>query len=187
MTKLESASEEEQVRALAVRARDDPQAFGQLYELFVDRVYGFALRRLGSPAEAQDVTAETFLRALEGIGGFAWRGGGFGAWLFRIARNLCNDALSHRQRLGPLFADALPAPDSADPEQAAVAGERAAKLRELIALLPEPQQEAIMLKYLAGLSNRDIALATGRTATAVSSLLNRTTSKLRRELGEGYV
>ena len=77
--------------------KGDADAFGQLYDRFYDPVYSYVLRQTGSRADAEDITAEVFLYVLEKIDGFSWRGAGFAAWLFRIARN---DVLDHFRRLG---------------------------------------------------------------------------------------
>ena len=70
------------IRGLVARVLHDPEAFAALYDIYVDRVYSYSYRRLGSKAEAEDVTAQTFLAALSNFSHFSWRGGGFGAWLF---------------------------------------------------------------------------------------------------------
>src|SRR5438105_3700139 len=89
----QNAEEAELVR-LAGR---DPDAFARLYDRFVQKVYRYAYRRVRSHADAEDITAQVFRRALEGIAGYDERGAPFGAWLFRIARNLLVD----RARAGP--------------------------------------------------------------------------------------
>lgn len=72
---------------LVLLAQHDPQAFGTLYDRYVDRIYGFVLRRSSNAVVAADVTAQTFEQALRHIRRFRWRGVSFGAWLYRIARN----------------------------------------------------------------------------------------------------
>ncbi|OGS71026.1 MAG: hypothetical protein A2Y96_02320 [Firmicutes bacterium RBG_13_65_8] len=167
------------------RARADPEAFGALYDLYVDRVHAFAYRRLGSRAEAEDATAETMARALAGLHRFSWQGGGFGAWVFRIARNLCADALRSRSRSVPLppGEEGVEPATSGNPEEAAIDEETRAQVRGLVAGLPDLQREVVLLKYSGGLRNTEIAPVMGMTPTAVSSLLHRTTQKLRERLG----
>jgi len=187
------------IRGLVARALHDPEAFAALYDIYVDWVYSYSYRRLGSKAEAEDVTAQTFLAALSNFSRFSWRGGGFGAWLFRIARNLCWDCLKRRARTIPYRADAVDAAGSEaklaggggvdetrDPEEALLAAERLSSLRGLIQELPRAQNEVVLLKYAAGLGNREVAAATGRSLTAVSSLLNRAREKLREGLAKDH-
>lgn len=188
-------------RELAIRAAADPEAFAALYDRYVERVYSFAYRRLGSRQAAEDVTAETFLRALSRISEFSWRGGGFGAWVFRIARNLCWDMLREGRRTVslPVGSDDPPETGEAaahrlagapgresDPEEQLLRQERLRRLRTLVDKLPDHQYEVILLKYAAGLKNREIAAITGKSETAVSSLLNRTTAGLRERYGERH-
>jgi len=167
------------VRRLAARARDDPEAFAALYDLYVDRVHAYAYRFLGSTAEAQDVTSQAFLTALANIRRFRWRAGGFGAWLFRIARNQAISTLRQQARLGP-FLDTGTL--GSDPEEEAARRETLVRLRALVAELPPRQREAVYLKYSAGLENPEIAAVTGRSVSAVSSLLHRATARLREGL-----
>jgi RNA polymerase sigma-70 factor, ECF subfamily len=173
------------IQALAARAGTDADAFAELYDIYVDQVHAFAYRMLGSRAEAEDVTAEAFAKALAGMGRFTWRNGGFGAWLLRITRNLCYDSLRRRARLAPspVEQDELSS-DQPGPEQMVLHDETLSRLRGLVGELPDHQREAVLLKYAARLSNREIGEVTGRSATAVSSLLNRATAKLRERLGQ---
>jgi len=174
------------------RARSDPEAFAALYDHYIDRIYAFVVRRVGRMAEAEDIVAQTFTRALGGLDGFRWQGAGFGAWLFRIARNLVSDSLRAGARTSPLPqetpADRACAPGGSaagDPEETLLQAEQAERLRRLIEELPEAQREVVLLKYTAGLGNKEIAAVTGRTATAVSSLVNRAVNNLRERLGDG--
>ena len=73
--------------SLIDRAKTDPEAFGQLYEIYVDRIYSYIYYRTGSHADAEDLTARTFFRALDSIGRYVHRGLPFSAWLYRIAHN----------------------------------------------------------------------------------------------------
>ena len=174
------------LRPLVDRAVADPAAFGAVYDLMVDRIFAFAYRQLGAQAEAEDVTSETFMRALASLHRFSWRAGGFEAWIMRIARNLCLDHLRTRTRsaVGDPAATEASATDEPGPEQAVLAAESAAWLWRQVSRLPEAQREIVLLKYTVGLSNREIGAVTGRTATAVSSLLNRATTQLRKRFGD---
>src|SRR5436305_2943253 len=77
--------------ALVERARSDGEAFGQLYDRYLPRVYRCAYRYTGAHADAEDLTAQTFHRAFERLETYEWRGAPFGAWLLRITRNLAID------------------------------------------------------------------------------------------------
>jgi DNA-directed RNA polymerase specialized sigma24 family protein len=69
------------------RARADPRAFGEIYDAYFARIYGYVAARLQTRADTEDVVADTFVRALDKLQQFQYRGpGSFAAWLFRIAR-----------------------------------------------------------------------------------------------------
>src|SRR5437764_15102430 len=77
--------QQEELRALIERAKDDADAFAALYRRYLSPVYGFAFRRSNSREVAEEVTSATFERVWKGLGAFEWKGGGFEPWLFRIA------------------------------------------------------------------------------------------------------
>src|SRR3990170_4792920 len=80
-----SARELAAERRLIQASQRDRNRFGQIYERYFHRVYAFAITRTGDRATAEDVTAETFHRALQNLSHFQWRGGPFSAWLLRLA------------------------------------------------------------------------------------------------------
>ena len=79
------------VALVELAQRGDAEAFGQLYDHYVPSVYRYVYYRVGTHALAEDITSETFLRALRSLGSFRWQGRDFGAWLVTIARNLVTD------------------------------------------------------------------------------------------------
>jgi len=83
-------------KAWVARAKSDPNAFGQLYELYVDRIYNYVYYRVGNVHDAEDLTSRTFYRALSHLDAYQDRGVPFSAWLYRIAHNLV--ANWHRDR-----------------------------------------------------------------------------------------
>jgi RNA polymerase sigma-70 factor (ECF subfamily) len=87
----------EREKRLALRAAQrDSEAFAALYDAYVDKIYKYVFYKVGGQAEAEDLTAQVFLRAWEAIGEYEWREYPFSAWLFRIAHNLIVD--HHRAR-----------------------------------------------------------------------------------------
>src|SRR3990170_5536021 len=105
-----SAKELAAERRLIEASQMDRNRFGQLYERYFHRVYAFAMTRTRDRAAAEDVTAETFHRALQNLSHFQWRGVPFSAWLLRIAANAASDLLRHEARQTPL--DGLPEDES---------------------------------------------------------------------------
>jgi RNA polymerase sigma-70 factor (ECF subfamily) len=182
-----------EVWALVERAqRGDAEAFGLIYDRYVDTVFRFIYFRVGSRPLAEDLTADTFLRALKRIGSFTWQGRDLGAWLVTIARNLVADHFkSGRYRLEVTTGDVLDA-DKAErgPEgspEAAVVDHitNVALLRAVKQLNPE-QQECIVLRFLHGFSVAETAQAMGKNEGAIKALQYRAVRALHRLLPEGF-
>jgi RNA polymerase sigma-70 factor, ECF subfamily len=161
------------------RARQDRDAFGQLYERYVDRIYSYLYYRTGSSADAEDLTARTFYQALSHLDGFEQRGLPFAAWLFTIAHNLVANFYRDRSRRPVSRLDAGSEPAGPSPFAAA---EDAQAVRDAIAGLPPERQHLILLKYVEGMSNAQIGRTLNRSEGAVKSLLRRTLAELRHYL-----
>ena len=159
------------VGLVALAQQGDAEAFGQLYDRYVDSIYRYLYYRVGSHALAEDLTSETFLRALRRIDSFTYTGKDIGAWFTTIARNLVTDHVkSSRFRLEVTTADMLDADRShpRDDVEAQVLDrlQNAALLDAVRRLKPE-QQECIVLRFLQGLSLAETAEVMGRTEGAV--------------------
>jgi RNA polymerase sigma-70 factor (ECF subfamily) len=173
--------------SLVERAQQgDADAFGELYDRYVDLVYRYVYYRVGMTALAEDLTSETFLRALRRIGTFTWQGRDFGAWLITISRNLVADHYkSGRFRLEVATADLLEA--GADrrqegPEDAVLESIANAELLEAVRQLNPEQQECVVLRFLQGLSVAETALAMGKNEGAIKALQYRAVRTLGRLL-----
>jgi RNA polymerase sigma-70 factor (ECF subfamily) len=182
-----SASSEQ---ALIVRAQCDPQAFGELYERYVDQIYAYLYYRTSSTWEAQDLTERVFLRAMEHLPKYSFRGAPFSAWLYRIAHNLvANWHRDARRRKIVSLEDALERSSSHDPEEDAVRAEEYATVREAVRRLSQERQNLLVLKMVNELSNREIAQILDKTEGAVKALFHRTMVALEEEIlaitGEG--
>ena len=184
----EAPQDFERVSALVELAqRGDSEAFGLLYERYVDTVYRYVYVRVGSKAVAEDLTSETFLRALRRMDSFSWQGRDIAAWFITIARNLITDnAKSARFRMEVSTADML----DADPRvEAAPEGEVLERLRDerllqaVKGLKPE-QAECVVLRFLQGLSLAETAKVMGKSEGAVKQLQLRAVRSLHRELAD---
>ena len=165
-----SAGDDE--RLLIEAAKIDPLRFADLYERHFDRVYAFVARRAPGRADAEDVTAEVFHRALANVGSFEWRGSPFVAWLLQIARN----ALADRWQRPTWERNEL-APETDDGVAADV--DRRAMLSELVSRLPEDQQRVVLLRFIEQKSVREVAHDLQRTEGAVKQLQYRALESLR--------
>ncbi len=169
---------------LIERAKRDPDAFGELYERYVDRIYNYVFYRVGDHDDAEDLTARVFYRALGHIARYRQRGAPFAAWLYRIAHNLVANWHRDRARRRDLrMDDAAELVEKRDgPERIAERNEEARVLLEALRTLPAERQELVVLKFAEGLSNSEIGQVMGRSESAVKSLYHRTLTALRAEL-----
>lgn len=166
----------------------DRDAFGLIYDQYADTVFRFIYFRVGNRQLAEDLTADTFVRALRRIDTFDWQGRDLGAWLVTIARNLVADHFkSGRYRLEVLTGDVLDADrEDRGPEgrpESAVIGHivNLALIGAVNKLNPE-QRECIVLRFLRGYLVAETALAMGKHEGAVKALTHRACLGLRRQL-----
>lgn len=176
--------------ALVQRAQaGDNDAFGELYDRYVDLVYRYVYYRVGSAQVAEDLTSETFLRALRRLSSFTWQGRDVGAWFVTIARNLIADHYkSSRYRLEMTTDDVTesgPQQTQEGPENAVLEAMQNKVLLEAVKKLNAEQQECIVLRFLQGLSVAETALAMGKNDGAIKALQYRAIRTLGRLLPEG--
>lgn len=176
---------QEALKALVMRAKSgDPEAFGELYDRYVTLVYRYVYYRVGGRALAEDLTSETFVRALRRVQSFTWQGKDFGAWLVTIARNLVADHFkSGRYRLEITTAELLgPEPVEQSPEGAVLARLTNGALLEAVQRLGPEQQECIVLRFLQDLSVSETAKIMGKNDGAIKALQYRAVRSLARLL-----
>ena len=176
--------------ALVHRAQGgDADAFGELYDRYVDMVYRYVAYRVGSAQLAEDLTSETFLRALRRIGSFTWQGRDVGAWFVTIARNLIADHYkSSRYRLEMTTDDVAGtgSPVLTDgPEDTVLEQLQNKQLLAAVTQLGPEQQECIVLRFLQGLSVAETAQIMGKNEGAIKALQYRAVRSLGRLLPEG--
>ncbi|MGY1670160.1 sigma-70 family RNA polymerase sigma factor [Geodermatophilus sp. SYSU D00710] len=173
---------------LVRRSQDgDAEAFGRLYDHYVTTVHRYLLHRVGDRALAEDLTSETFVRALRRIDSLSFQGRDVGAWLVTIARNLVRDHVkSSRFRLEVTTADMRDADRATDgPEDAVVTRLANEQLLACIRALGSEQQECISLRFLQGLSVSETAAVMGKKDGAVKALQHRAVRRLAALLPEG--
>lgn len=165
--------------ALILRARTEPDAFAVLYERHVDRIFAFVRRRTSDEALAQDITADTFEKALQHLRRHDWREGAFAAWLYRIALNQLRQHFRRRQPL-PLEFMNNRGPDPV--EDQVIGGERDRSLLSALGCLAPSDQQLLGLRYLDGLTAPEIALVLGLRPSNVHLRIHRALRRLRRFL-----
>ncbi|MBN2007412.1 MAG: RNA polymerase sigma factor [Anaerolineae bacterium] len=175
-------------RTLVQQAKQDPEAFGKLYQAYVKRIYNYHYRHTGNSNEAEDLTSRTFFRALRNIPYYKDRGVPFQAWLFRIAHNLVVNWYRDQSR-HPTFSlevahSGLHA-HRGDPQLNLLESEKQELLTRLIDGLPEVRKTLLLLKFVEQMSNAEIGEVLGKSEGAVKSLYHRTLLDLRQSIQEG--
>jgi RNA polymerase sigma-70 factor (ECF subfamily) len=164
----------------------DGDAFGKLYDQYVDSVFRFVYYRVNDRALAEDFTSETFLRALRRISSINYQGRDIGAWFITIARNIIFDhAKSARFRLELTTGEVIEGKEvDAGPELAVLTNMTNARLLEAVNSLGEEQKECIVLRFLNGLSVAETASVMGKNDGAIKALQHRAVKRLASVLGD---
>ena len=160
----------------------DQEAFAQLYEEHFDKIYRYVALKIGDKVEAEDMTQQVFLNALQSISSFKWKGIPFSAWLFRIAHNQVIDYLRKKAKRATAPLEKSLASSDIDPQLAA---ERKSEIEQLglaTRRLTETQREVIALRFAGELSVAEVAKVTGKSQGAVKALQHSAIVALRRAL-----
>ncbi len=159
-------------------------AFAKIYETYFDRVFRYVVVRVGNTAEAEDITQDVFLRALDSIRSFQWRGVPFSAWLFRIAHNLLTDRLRSRGRHEEIaLDDEMPLADTRQDPSAFVEIKISVE-QMLVSMqnLTDAQRQVLALRFGSGLSITETAEAMKKNEGAIKALQHSAVQALRRHL-----
>lgn len=169
--------------ALARIVRSHPAAFAELYRRHANRVYRYLLAQSGDVHQAQDLAAQTFLVALEGISSYRGQGR-FAAWLLTIARHTAIDYFRRQRRRTtlPLEAAAQIVDPSPSLEQTIAARLHLEQVLALLPLLAPERAEALTLRIFSGLSVAEVAQVMGKSEAAVRMLLSRAVHDLQKRL-----
>ncbi len=170
---------------LVARAvRGDAEAFGDLYERYLDAIYRYVAARVGNTAEAEDLTETVFLKVWEALPRYDARGLQFRALVYRVAHNLLVDFYRTHHREEP-FESVAGGTHDGEPESGTIAGERAACLSAALAQLDPAQQQVVSLRFIAGMSHAETAQVIGKSGGAVRVLQHRALAALRLLLKKG--
>ena len=169
--------------ALVHAAQADPVAFGALYDRYVERVYAYLRARTSGVDEAHDLTQQVFLQALDALPRYRGGGGGFAAWLFRIARNAAINVYSRRRTTVALhlMPEAVQPVADVDLEAGALHQEATAQVRALLDTLTADKRELLALRFAAGLTVAEIATVIGKSEAATRKQLARTIQTLQEQ------
>ena len=184
--KMRENAPEQDERELVRRAKDyDPGAFAEIYERYYQKIYNYVFYRVSEGSVAEDICSDVFVKALEAIESYTFRGVPFSAWLYRIAGNLVID--HYRRQPGhtetPLEDNRSAVADET-PGMSLDVHFNQQELRKALQDLTDDQQQVIILKFVDGLSNSEVAQILGKTEGAVKSLQHRALASLGRLMGE---
>jgi RNA polymerase sigma-70 factor (ECF subfamily) len=174
----------EQERLLVERARNSQEAFGELYDMYYDRIFGYALRRSADIEAANDITSAVFFKALKHIKNYRWEGIPFSHWLYRVANREIVDRYNRGKRETNYDMSRLWSTQELRDE--VVSGESILRMHEAyldlqgyISKLPSKYQEVITLRYFEDLDIKQIAGILHKPEGTIKSLLHRSIEKLR--------
>jgi RNA polymerase sigma-70 factor, ECF subfamily len=174
----------EKEKELVLKAGSSMDAFAELYEHYVDGIYGYVYRRVGNASDAEDITARTFEKALGGIGDFKWKGASFCSWLVRIA---ANSVVDHYRREGKAkmvdLEEVLPQLEANENPTAGIEREEERRLLlRAMGGLPERYRKVIELKFVDEMDNQVIADTIGCKKGNLAVQVHRALKALRREV-----
>jgi RNA polymerase sigma-70 factor (ECF subfamily) len=165
--------------ALVRAAQTDTEVFAVLYDRYVQRLYHYCYHRTNNVHDAEDLTAQTFLAALEAFPRYR-RDGHFAAWLFTIARNKVVDY--YRRTSNVPLEESITPPSNSDLAGETETSQQKGILLRAIRALPEDEQELIRLRYVAELSFIEIAKALHKSEGATKKMLYRLLARLKSQM-----
>ena len=167
-------------KELIKKAQKDPEVFGQIYDKYYYKILGYILKRVADLEIAQDITSETFLKALQKLWQFRWRNIPFSAWLYRIANNeIANYFRKNKQKLTSLkkISESVVA---YNPKEKLERHQDFLILQQKILKLPIKYQEVIALRFFEKKRIKEIAEILGKKEGTIKSLLHRGLKKLKK-------
>lgn len=176
-------------KSLVKAAQSDPQVFGQLYDQYYPKIFGYILRRVRHVEVAQDVTSETFFKALDNLQKFKWQNVSFSAWLYRIAGNEIINYYRQQKHV-PMAPEDMPDQASdqdihqeiLEIEQEMERHQAYTQVQVLLKDLPASQQEIVSLRFFEHKKLKEISQITGKSQNTIKTLLYRSLDRLRKEL-----
>ncbi len=173
----------EEQKLIYAAQHGDEQAFGELYDAYVDRVYRYIYYRVSTPEIAQDLTSEVFLRVVEGLRGYQHREIPFMAWLYRIASARIIDHYRQNNRVkNEQNIETVNLAMESDMDGALMSKYHQQQVREALGLLTDEQQQVIVLRFIEGHSLQKTADLLGKTIGAVKVMQHRALQALSRAL-----
>ena len=172
------------VKALVKKAvNGDVEAFGEIYSIYLDRIYRYVFYQVHNKVTAEDLTEEVFIKAWSGIARYKWKGLPFSAWLYRIAHNHVVDYFRTSRQHQSLDEEFLE--DGNRTEEMVEKKQILRTLTQALSALPVQQRHIITLKFIEGFDNRKIERITGKSQGAIRVMQMRALALLRHKLTDG--
>lgn len=168
-----------ELELIAAAQQGDAGAFGELYDMFSERVYRHIFYRVGNTVESEDLTQQTFLKAWRAIGRYKVTSVPFVAWLLTIAHNTVISYYRGRRDHAPLDWKALEIDSGDDLHGTAVRNYHQKAVRHAIAQLPAEQQRVVVMRYIEEVEYGHIAAALNKTENNVRVILHRALRRMR--------
>ena len=159
------------------------EAFGQLYGIYLDRIYRYAFHQVKDRMTAEDITEEVFVKAWKAIKSCKGKGRTFSAWIYRIAHNHIINTIRNTQKFTSIEMENVA--DISDPKLEVEMKLEQQELTEMIAGLPQNQRQVVVLKFIEGLDNRETGKIMRKSEGAVRILQMRALTTLRPKIGGG--
>lgn len=166
---------------LIERVKINKEGFLEIYDDNFQRIYNYAYYRTMNQSEAEEITSQTFLAALEKIHSFEYRNIPVAVWLYKIASNALTDHYRKKGKIVELTGD-YPSEDCNEPEQVVIGRSEKEQLVQQLNNLPPLQQQALVLRYIQDLSYKEIAQIMDKTEGSVKQLLHRGLTCLRERM-----
>lgn len=182
-------------KELIKRAQKDPEIFGQIYDQYYSKIFGYVLKRTANLEIAQDIVSETFFKALKKLWQFRWRNISFSSWLYKIATNEINQYFRKNKyksaSLDKLQEQGFEPITLHNPETELMEAQEELKRHQdfivcqsKISQLDIKYQEVITLRFFEEKQIREIGEALGKSEGTIKSLLHRGLEKLRISMAE---
>jgi RNA polymerase sigma-70 factor (ECF subfamily) len=168
-----AASETREGALVESARRGDAGAFGQLYQLHLDRIYRYVYYRVGTASEAEDLTEHVFLKAWEAVGRYESRGLPFAAWLYRMAHNAVIDHYRANRPTTSIDETFDLEDEKQSPTDAVMAGVDRDELRQAIRRLNHDQQQVVVMRFVEGMSHAEVGQLLGKSEVAVRVIQHR--------------
>ena len=182
-TETKEYGQSEIIRLVNKAAGGSFEAFGELYGVYLDRIYRYVLYQVKDRMTAEDITEEVFVKAWKAINSCKGKGKTFSSWIYRIAHNHIINTLRDKKKFASVAVEDLT--ELSDSELVVEKRLEDQELLETLSDLPQSQRQVVVLKFLEGMNNREIGQIMQKSESAIRILQMRALTALRQKLGGG--